>query len=192
MQRKHESSVGHNLGDRFLTDPIKPDSTPGSGRSDSGATPASSSMVGKRIADYQVLRQLGRGGMSVVYAARDLSLDRDVALKVLRSDLARDQDYVRRFRREARAAAKLNHPNIVQVYEVGSVDDTHYIAQEYIDGKNLREHLQEVGQISLDLAVEVLLAVASALQVAAELGITHRDIKPENIMLGPRGRDQSR
>ena len=145
------------------------------------------SMVGQRIGDYQVMRLIGRGGMSEVYAARDLSLDRDVALKVLRQDLARDKDYVERFRREARAAAKLNHPNIVQVYEVNSCDSTYYIAQELIDGDNLRQHLQDVGQIGPEMAVDVLISVTSALQVAAELGITHRDIKPENIILGPRG-----
>ena len=144
-------------------------------------------MVGTRVGDYQVLRPLGKGGMSDVYAARDLSLDRDVALKVLRADLARDKDYVARFRREARAAAKLNHPNIVGVYEVGSIDSTHFIAQELIDGKNLRQHLEQVGQISPEMAVEILLAVGGALEVASEWGITHRDIKPENIMVGMRG-----
>ena len=148
---------------------------------------SSTSMVGTRVGDYQVMRPLGRGGMSEVYAARDLNLDRDVALKVLRSDLARDKDYVERFRREARAAAKLNHPNIVGVHEVGSVGTTHFIAQELVDGKNLRQHLGDVGQIGAEQAVEILLAVASALQAATELGITHRDIKPENIMLGPKG-----
>ena len=145
------------------------------------------SLVGCRLGDYQIMRKLGRGGMADVYAARHLSLGRDVAIKVLRQDFARDQDYVSRFRREARAAAKLNHSNIVQVYDVGSVDETHFIAQELIDGKNLKEELNAKGSLSADEAVRTLAAVASALEAANEVGITHRDIKPENIMRSTRG-----
>ena len=145
------------------------------------------SLVGSRLGDYQVLRKLGRGGMADVYAARQLSLGREVALKVLRPDFARDNDYIHRFRREARAAAKLNHPNIVQVYEVGNVDSVHYIAQELIDGENLRQSLDRNGVIGTEEVIEVLVGVASALEVAAEAGITHRDIKPENVMRNVRG-----
>ena len=145
------------------------------------------SLIGSRLGDYQVLRKLGRGGMADVFAARQLSLGRDVALKVLRSEYARDKDYVERFRREARAAAKLNHPNIVQVYEVGSVDSVFYIAQELIDGGNLRQRLEDQGAIGAEEAIELLVGVASALELAAEAGITHRDIKPENIMRSTRG-----
>lgn len=148
---------------------------------------AAPSLVGTRLGDYQLLRKLGRGGMADVYAARQLSLGREVALKVLRSDLARDNDYIHRFRREARAAAKLNHPNIVQVYEVGNVEAVHYIAQELIDGENLKQSLDRNGVIGAEEAVEVLVGVASALEVAAEAGITHRDIKPENVMRSVRG-----
>jgi predicted Ser/Thr protein kinase len=148
---------------------------------------SSGSLIGTRLGDYQVMRKLGRGGMADVYAARHLSLGRDVALKVLRSDLARDKDYIERFRREARAAATLNHTNIVQVFDVGSVDSLHYITQELIDGQNLREILDRGGVISVSDAVEVLVGVASALEVASEAGITHRDIKPENIMRSSRG-----
>jgi len=148
---------------------------------------ASPSLVGSRFGDYQVLRKLGRGGMADVYAARQLSLGREVALKVLRPDFARDSDYIHRFRREARAAAKLNDPNIVQVYEVGNVDSIYYIAQELIDGENLRQTLDRNGVIGTAEAIEVLVGVASALEVAAEAGITHRDIKPENVMRNVRG-----
>ena len=148
---------------------------------------ASGTLVGSRLGDFQVMRKLGRGGMADVYAARQLSLARDVALKVLRTDYAKDKDYIQRFRREARAAAKLNHPNIVQVYEVGNVDSVYYIAQELIDGENLRQTLDRQGVIGQDEAVEVLVGVASALEVAAEAGITHRDIKPENVMRNLRG-----
>lgn len=145
------------------------------------------SLVGRRLGDYQVLRKLGRGGMADVYAARHLSLGRDVAVKVLRRDFARDNDYVARFRREARAAAKISHPNIVAVYDVGSKDDTHFIVQELIDGTNLRELLDRDGPISVDDAITILLAVGSALETASDAGITHRDIKPENIMRSAQG-----
>ena len=148
---------------------------------------SSGSLVGSRLGDFQIMRKLGRGGMADVYAARQLSLARDVALKVLRPDFARDKDYIQRFRREARAAAKLNHPNIVQVYEVGNVESVYYIAQELIDGENLRQTLDRKGVIGQDEAVEVLVGVASALEVAADAGITHRDIKPENVMRNLRG-----
>lgn len=148
---------------------------------------ASPSLVGSRLGDFQLLRKLGRGGMADVYAARQLSLGREVALKVLRPDFARDNDYIHRFRREARAAAKLNHPNIVQVYDVGNVDAVYYIAQELVDGENLRQSLDRNGVIGTEEAIEVLVGVASALEVAAEAGITHRDIKPENVMRNVRG-----
>ncbi|TWU51183.1 serine/threonine-protein kinase [Rubripirellula reticaptiva] len=154
---------------------------------DAKSTASSASLVGTRIGDYQVLRKLGRGGMADVYAARHLSLGRDVALKVLRSNLAGDKDYVERFRREARAAAKLNHPNIVQVFDVGTVKNSHYIAQELIDGENLRESLERRGVLSPEEAVRVLIDVASALEMASDAGITHRDIKPENIMRSHQG-----
>ncbi|MEO1617878.1 MAG: protein kinase [Planctomycetota bacterium] len=140
------------------------------------------SLVGSPIAGYLVLSRLGRGGMADVYSARDLNLERDVAIKVLRPDLAKDRDYIARFRREAKAAAKLNHANIVQIYEVGEDTGKHYIAQELILGKNLRESLEQSGPLSPEQACEVLLGVASALEAASRQGITHRDIKPENVM----------
>lgn len=146
-----------------------------------------SSPIGHRLGDFQVLRKLGSGGMADVYIARQMSLARDVALKVLKSEYARDEDYVARFRREARAAAKLNHPNIVQVYDVGSADSKHYIAQELVDGVNLRKELSRSGWLNAHEAIDVLVGVASALEVASEAGITHRDIKPENIMRSSRG-----
>jgi serine/threonine-protein kinase len=157
----------------------------GVGSSDTEAMTVS--LIGTQLGDYQILRKLGRGGMADVYVARQMSLGRDVALKILRSDYARDKDYVERFRREARAAAKLNHPNIVQVYEVGTVNGLHYIAQELIDGENLRQRLDRHGAIGAEEAVEILVGVASALEMASESGITHRDIKPENLMCSSRG-----
>lgn len=171
-------------------DPIQ--ATPERNEVDTGQQEAtliagSRSLIGHRLGDYQVLRKLGSGGMADVYVARQTSLGRDVALKVLKNEYARDQDYVARFRREARAAAKLNHPNIVQVYDVGSADSKHYIAQELVDGDNLRGELSRNGPLTAEQAVEVLIGIASALEVAAEAGITHRDIKPENVMRSSRG-----
>ncbi len=147
----------------------------------------STNLVGTMVDDYQVLRRLGRGGMADVYVARSQSLDRQVALKVLKRQLAGDSDYVERFRREARAAAKLSHPNIVQVYGVGKDQDHHYIAQELIDGGNFKDEIEKSGPLRPDAAIEVLRAVALALQAAHQAGITHRDIKPENILRSQRG-----
>lgn len=147
----------------------------------------STDLTGKRLGDLQILRRLGRGGMADVYIANQLSLGRRVAMKVLRSDLANDVNYVERFRREARAAAKLSHPNIVQIFEVGCTDTTHYILQEYVDGLNLRQQLDRTGPLSPDQAVVVMQSVADALQAASAGGVTHRDIKPENIMINQRG-----
>lgn len=144
-------------------------------------------LTGRRLGDLQLLRRLGRGGMADVYVANQVTLGRRVALKVLRSDLAKDASYVERFRREARAAASLTHPNIVQVYEVGCEDSMHYISQEYVDGLNLRQQLDRTGPLSVDQAIVVMQSVTNALAAAAAEGVTHRDIKPENIMVNQRG-----
>ncbi|MEM1228234.1 MAG: protein kinase [Planctomycetota bacterium] len=141
-----------------------------------------SDLIGRRLGDFQVLRRLGRGGMADVYAARQMQLQRDVALKVLRHDQRPSDDDLRRFRREAQAAARLNHPAIVQVYDVGEIDDCHYIAQELIDGQNLSQRLQTQGPLPAHEAIDVMVQVTAALRVAHDAGITHRDIKPENIM----------
>lgn len=150
-------------------------------------SPPPADLTGYRMGDMQVLARLGRGGMADVYKGLQLSLDRQVAVKVLRHDLASDASYVERFRREARAAAKLAHPHIVQVYEVGQWKGMHYICQEFVDGMNLRELLDRDGPIDSEMALEILFSVAAALDHASAAGITHRDIKPENLMLGRRG-----
>lgn len=159
--------------------------TPGAslGASPSGAV----DLTGQAMGDYQILRRLGRGGMADVYVAQQKSLGRQVAIKILRRDFAQDASYVERFRREARAVARLSHANIVQVFEVGQRDDLHYIVQEFVDGSNLREKLQREGVLSIGEATRVLVGVTDALIAAEEAGITHRDIKPENIMLSRRG-----
>jgi serine/threonine-protein kinase len=125
--------------------------------------------------------------MAEVYLAEQCSLRRQVAIKVLRGSLATDETYVKRFHNEAQAAASLVHANIVQIHEVGCVDGIHYIAQEYVQGQNLRERLSREGPPDVKVAVKVMRGVASALVRAAENGIVHRDIKPENIMLSRGG-----
>lgn len=147
----------------------------------------SPSLVGRQLGDYRVLRRLGRGGMSIVYLAEQLSLKRRVAIKVLKSDLAEDEMYVRRFHKEAQAAAALVHANIVQIHEVGETDGVHFIAQEYVDGQNLRQYLKGTGVVDLQMGLSIIRQVAAALHKAGQSGIIHRDIKPENIMLAPSG-----
>src|SRR5688572_27870425 len=144
-------------------------------------------LSGRQLGDYRVLRRLGRGGMAEVYLAEQLSLRRQVALKVLRKNLASDDKYVQRLHAEEQSAAALVHANIVQIHEVGCVEGVHYIAQEYVRGHNLREYLARDGLPDLKLAVNVVCSVAAALHRAAERGIVHRDIKPENIMLAKTG-----
>ena len=144
---------------------------------------ADADLSGRQLGNYQLLRRLGRGAMAEVYLAEQISLRRQVAFKVLRSNLATDASYVQRFHREAQAAASLIHANIVQIYEVGCVDGVHYIAQEYVQGSNLGELLVRRGAPTLKQSLGIMLQTASALHKAAEHGIVHRDIKPENIML---------
>jgi eukaryotic-like serine/threonine-protein kinase len=144
-------------------------------------------LVGKKLKDFYVLRRLGRGAMAEVYLAQQLSLGRQVALKVLNTDLARDPNFVRRFHHEARAAAALVHAGIVQIYEVGQDNGVHYIAQEYVAGRNLGEVIRSRGALDPRLTLDILRQVAAALSKASSEGIVHRDIKPENIMLARSG-----
>jgi serine/threonine-protein kinase len=149
--------------------------------------PLDADLSGRELAGYRLLRRLGRGAMAEVYLADQISLGRQVAVKVLRSTLATDATYVQRFDQEARAAAQLVHANIVQIYEVGCVDGVHFIAQEYVQGMNLAELLARRGSPELARVVAIIRQVTAALHKAAEHGIVHRDIKPENIMLAASG-----
>ncbi|QDT70009.1 Serine/threonine-protein kinase PknB [Planctomycetes bacterium MalM25] len=148
-------------------------------------------LTGQRLNDYQLLRQLGRGAMASVYLAEQQSLARRVALKVLAAELCRDQAYVDRFQHEARAAASLVHPGIVQVYEVGKVEidgvERHYLAQEYVADGTLGRHAQRNGALEPGRVLEVLWQVGAALAAAAERGLVHRDIKPDNLMVDRSG-----
>jgi eukaryotic-like serine/threonine-protein kinase len=140
-------------------------------------------LSGRQLGDLHLLRRLGRGAMADVYLAEQVHLKRRVAVKILRPELAVDRTYLQRFQIEAQAAASLVHANIVQIYEVGCVEQLHYIAQEYVQGRNLREYIARHGPPDLPHALSIMRQVAAALAKAAEQGVVHRDIKPENIML---------
>jgi predicted ATPase/serine/threonine protein kinase len=140
------------------------------------------SLVGRKVGPYQILSRLGAGAMGDVYLARDGRLGRKVALKLLPPHFARDAERLLRFRQEASAASRLNHPNILTVHEVGRVDSTHYIATEHVEGLTLRE-LMALKRVGVTEALDVATQVASALAAAHAAGIVHRDVKPENIML---------
>jgi serine/threonine protein kinase/Flp pilus assembly protein TadD len=137
--------------------------------------------AGARLSRYRIEELIGRGGMGEVYRARDEALDRPVAIKVVRGDLTADDDRLRRFAQEARAASALNHPHIIHVYEVGEHEGLHFIAMEFVDGVTLREAI--AGRASLSQLVRYLEQVADALDKAHAAGIVHRDLKPDNILV---------
>lgn len=137
---------------------------------------------------YELGHQLGSGGMATVYLAYDTVLDREVAVKVLSDRFAKDPAFVERFRREASAAAGLNHPNIVAVYDRGEAEDTYYIVMEYLSGPDLKKVIRDQGALDPAVAVDNALQILSALSAAHAAGIVHRDIKPQNVMVGEDGR----
>ena len=146
-------------------------------------------MIGHTLGGrYELLARVGGGGMALVYKARDLLLNRFVAVKVLRQQFTHDDDFVKRFRREAQAAASLSHPNIVSIYDVGQVDDTHYIVMEFVDGANLNEIIRERAPLQAEEAVRIAVEICDALEHAHHNQIIHRDIKPHNILIGNNGR----
>ena len=138
--------------------------------------------AGTHLGRYEIRSKIGAGGMGEVYLAEDTQLERQVALKVLLAEVANDEDRVRRFVQEAKAASALNHPNILTVHEIGTIENSHYIATEWIKGETLRERLKDE-PLSLRETLDVVLQVAAALNAAHGAGIVHRDIKPENIMV---------
>ncbi|QDU36320.1 Serine/threonine-protein kinase PrkC [Maioricimonas rarisocia] len=170
------------------TTPMPPDgveSVPAADDSTGSDDPKRS--TGEMLGEFKLLRRLGQGGMAEVWLAEQTSLHRNVALKLLRHELTVDETYIKRFETEAKAAAGLNHPNIVQVYVVGSDRGQHFIAQEYVQGQTLRTLLRKKGPLEVPLALHLIRQVAAALQAASERGIVHRDIKPENIMITKKG-----
>jgi len=136
---------------------------------------------------YEVLEQIGAGGMAIVYKAKDLLLNRVVTIKVLRDQFVTDEDFIRRFRREAQSAASLSHPNIVSVYDVGKEGDTEYIVMEYVEGRNLKEIIREYAPLSTDQSINLGRQITEAIQNAHEHHIIHRDIKPHNILVTSEG-----
>ncbi|MFZ9884580.1 MAG: Stk1 family PASTA domain-containing Ser/Thr kinase [Ilumatobacteraceae bacterium] len=137
---------------------------------------------------YEIGKRIGRGGMAEIFQARDILLDRPVAMKVLFPEFATDPAFVERFRREAQAAANLNHPNIVAVYDWGKVNNTYYIAMEYVNGRTLADILKQSGTLTPMQVCDVMSEVASALISAHQNGVIHRDIKPGNILVSTTGR----
>ena len=145
-------------------------------------------MIGDVIAErYELLELVGTGGMSSVYKAHDQLLERNVALKVLHPHYGEDEEYVERFRREARAVAQLSHPNIVTVIDRGEADGHQFIVFEFIDGENLKELLNRTGPLPVRRAVDLACAVADGLAFAHHQGLVHRDVKPQNVLLNGDG-----
>jgi serine/threonine protein kinase len=136
-------------------------------------------MIGKTISHYKIIEKLGSGGMGEVYLAEDMKLNRRVALKFLPAQLVSDEEFKARFTREAQAAAKLNHPNIITIHEVSQHDGRPYFAMERIDGESLREIIKS-GELSTDRAIDIIMQICEGLQAAHKAGIIHRDIKPSN------------
>ncbi len=145
-------------------------------------------MIGNKLSGrYEILDRIGSGGMAVAYRARDHVLNRTVAIKVLKTHLADDEDLVRRFRREAQAAAGLAHPNVVSIYDVGKEENTHFMVMECVEGQTLKDKIKEKGRMDPEDAVETLLQICEALQHAHSSGVIHRDVKPQNILISESG-----
>ena len=141
-------------------------------------------MKGQKISDrYQIIKSIGEGGMANVYLAYDTILDRNVAVKVLRGDLATDEKFVRRFQREALSASSLSNPNIVEVYDVGEDNGEYYIVMEYVEGKHLKNLLKKRGKLTVPEVIDIVLQITNGLSVAHDSYIIHRDIKPQNILI---------
>jgi hypothetical protein len=166
---------------REITDPIV-DRSPSQNRSDHR------DLTGRTLGDFRLQRLLGRGGMGDVYLATQLSLNRPVALKILHPHFGSSPSYLSRFEKEAKAVARLNHPNILHVYSHGEVEGLHYLAMEYVPGWNLREYILKKGTVELPLALSIIKQAGQAIAAAGEVGLVHRDIKPENLLLTRKGR----
>jgi serine/threonine protein kinase len=152
-----------------------------------GLASGNADLTGQTLGDFKITRRLGQGGMGQVYLAEQISLKRNVALKILKSDLAANDIALERFKREAQHVARATHANIVQVYAIDQWEGLHYMALEYVEGFNLREYLIKKGPPQVPLALSIMRQIASALAEANEHGIVHRDIKPENILLTRKG-----
>mgnify|MGYP000350311834 CR=1 FL=1 len=144
---------------------------------------------GTFLADrYEIIERVGAGGMSDVYRATDHILERDVAVKVLKSEFAEDAGIVSKFRAEAQSAAGLEHPNIVNIYDVGSEDGMYYIVMEYVEGITLKTYIEKKGHLNYKEVISIAIQVGRGIEAAHNKGIIHRDIKPQNIIISHEGK----
>lgn len=169
--------ISLNEAENFLERPIV------LGDESAGQTSAWSLTAGQVISHYEVIEPVDSGGMGEVYAAVDRKLNRKVALKVLRNDIADDAGRLKRFGREAATVSSLNHPNILTVFDFDTVDDIHFVATEFVDGETLRTRLDRAGSLSTSAAVDIGIQTALGLAAAHAAGVIHRDIKPQNLMI---------
>lgn len=145
-------------------------------------------MIGKVISGrYEIIEKLGEGGMANVYKARCKILKRFISIKILKQELAEDEDFVRKFKDEAMEVAKLSNNNIVNVYDIGTEDELHYIVMEYVDGKTLKDYINECGVLSIKLALDFSVQICNALAAAHAINLIHRDIKSQNILVSNSG-----
>jgi eukaryotic-like serine/threonine-protein kinase len=186
------TQVGDDLGATVVPSESvnKPPSTAGAAKAGT-AKPAASKpaeeSIPERLGNFKILKKLGQGGMGAVYLAHQENLDRKVALKVMAPQVASRPGFVERFYREARAMAKLDHPNVVRGFDVGEDNGQHYVAMELIDGKSMQDWLNEFKVLTVGDALHVAIKAADALQHAHDLGMIHRDIKPDNMLVTSKG-----
>ena len=166
---------------------IEGGSTPPSAASSGAATGDFTGAPGTRLGKYEIVKKLGQGGMGAVYLAKDVDLDRRVALKTMTRELAAKADFVARFKREAKAMAKVTHTNIVQIYDVGDANGQPYAAIEFIDGQSLQKWMDQLKKLSLADAVHATVVCCEALKLAHDQNTIHRDIKPDNILVTSKG-----
>src|SRR5258707_2783501 len=180
LRREVESLLGHGEGTSFL------DTPPDAVAAEMVTAQRVRTVAGRKLRQYQIRSLLSVGGMGEIYLADDLLLARQVALKLLPAQFTRDDDRMRRFVREAKAAAALSHPNVAHIYEIGEVEGVSFIAMEFVQGRTLDVRIKE-GPLDAAEIVSIASQVADALEEAHAKGIIHRDIKPSNIMITPRG-----